>query len=99
MTYSDLEDELTKEKEEVKALELEKKEWISRGVSAEFEKKDKVNCWEILVSIQKIFEDSAVHGRNTETRSIKPVGVRRRGCPPTPVYFLAIPTMIDQIYI
>jgi len=39
---TDLEDALTKEKEEVQALETEKKEWISRGVSAEFEKKDKL---------------------------------------------------------
>ena len=37
----DLEDALNKEKQEVVALELEKKEWISRGVSAELEEKEK----------------------------------------------------------
>ncbi|XP_057302534.1 GRIP and coiled-coil domain-containing protein 2-like isoform X2 [Hydractinia symbiolongicarpus] len=38
----DLNTSLTSEKEEVIRLEKEKKEWISRGVSAEFEKKDKI---------------------------------------------------------
>lgn len=37
----DLNISLTSEQEEVIRLENEKKEWISRGVSAEFEKKDK----------------------------------------------------------
>ena len=39
----DLSEELKKEKDENDRLEQEKKDWLSRGVSAEFEKKEKVS--------------------------------------------------------
>lgn len=35
--------QLEEEKKEVQRLENEKREWLSRGVHAEFEKKDKVH--------------------------------------------------------
>ena len=35
--------QLEEEKNEVQRLENEKREWLSRGVHAEFEKKDKVH--------------------------------------------------------
>jgi len=38
-----LSSQLEEEKNEVQRLENEKREWLSRGVHAEFEKKDKVH--------------------------------------------------------
>ena len=43
----DLTQNWDKEKNEVERLEKEKKEWLSRGISAEFEKKDRVSLFEI----------------------------------------------------
>lgn len=40
---SGLSEDLKKEKNETERLENEKKDWLSRGISAEFEKKEKVN--------------------------------------------------------
>lgn len=40
--YLELAKQLEEEKNEVQRLESEKREWLSRGVHAEFEKKDKV---------------------------------------------------------
>ena len=36
--------QLERERNEIQRLEQEKKAWLSRGVHAEFEKKDKVQC-------------------------------------------------------
>ena len=41
--YLELSLQLEEEKNEVQRLENEKQEWLSRGVHAEFEKKDKVS--------------------------------------------------------
>lgn len=47
--YSDVTAALKSEKAEILRLENEKKDWISHGVSAEFEKKNKVCLYVILV--------------------------------------------------
>lgn len=64
---------MTSEQEEVIRLGNEKKEWISRGVSAEFEKKDKVyayyynlfhnkgNCITVLLLILKYAKATHLH--------------------------------------
>lgn len=43
--FIDLSSQLEEERNEVQRLEAEKKEWLSRGVHAEFEKKDKVQLY------------------------------------------------------
>lgn len=42
LIFIELSSQLEEERNEVQRLENEKREWLSRGVHAEFEKKDKV---------------------------------------------------------
>ena len=46
--FIDLSSQLEEERNEVQRLEAEKKEWLSRGVHAEFEKKDKVHVYKFI---------------------------------------------------
>jgi len=47
--FIELTSQLEKERSEINRLENEKKDWLSRGVHAEFEKKDKVH--NIIINI------------------------------------------------
>ena len=48
--FVDLSSQLEEERNEVQRLEAEKKEWLSRGVHAEFEKKDKVHVYKFILT-------------------------------------------------
>ena len=48
--FIDLSSQLEEERNEVQRLEAEKKEWLSRGVHAEFEKKDKVRVYKFILT-------------------------------------------------